>query len=183
MPIQLQHFSTAHYGKEHLEATEKNADAVLVINDIRTNAHLKLLSLIMAAAIPAIAVLGAITSRNLLAVIMLGLVLLSSVAFSAEEITTAIDLTDRTISRTLKKGLLTRHSVYAIDVCSAASVQNRNLIIEGYQLPFFSVSLVGKGKHIRIYSTDDAEEAQSVCEAVTGFLSNAEISTQRQQSV
>jgi hypothetical protein len=153
-----------------------------VIHDISTNPLLKALSWMMAGSILIIAVLSAITTQNVLAIIMLIVILLSSVALSAGGLTTAIDLADRTIRRTWKVGAFAWHRVYSLDDFATVSIQDKSRLIEGYQLPFFSVQLVGRRKHISIYSTDDPEDAKSVYGAIAGYLRKAGISTQHQQS-
>ena len=92
-------------------------------------------------------------------------------------INTEIDLAEKTIRRTYKIGTFAWHRVYAIDDFATAEIKDKSRSIEGYRLPFFSVSLAGRGGHINVYSTDDAEDAKSVCETITGFLSKAGKST------
>jgi hypothetical protein len=102
MHLKLNHFSDAHCRREHSGTIERKGDDVLVIHDISTNPLLKALSWMMAGSILVIAVLSAITTQNVLAIIMLIVILLSSVALSAGGLTMAIDFADRTIRRTWK---------------------------------------------------------------------------------
>jgi hypothetical protein len=53
---------------------------------------------------------------------------------------------------------------------------------EGYSLPFFFVHLVGRGRQITLYSTDDPKEAKAVQEEITRFLGKTGVSTPQQQS-
>ncbi len=182
MHLNLNHLSGPHCRREHQGSVEKNSDNVLVVHDIPASAHLKTLSWIMVGAIPAIAVLGAITPQNFLATIMLILVLLASIAFIARRIITEIDLTERTIRRTWKIGTLAWHRVYSLDDYATAEIKVKDQVIEGYSLPFFSVNLAGTGRHMRIYSTDDAKDATAAYGAITVFLDGAGISTQKQQA-
>jgi len=182
MHLNLNHLSGSHCRREHQGPVEKNSDNVLVVHDIPTAAHRKTLAWIMMAAIPVIAVLGAITPQNVLAVIMLILVLLASISFIARRIITEIDLAERTIRSTWKIGVLAWHRAYPLGDYATAEIKVKEQVIEGYSLPFFSVNLAGTGRHIRIYSTDDAKDATAVCGAITDFLDGAGISTQKQQA-
>lgn len=168
--------------REHQGPVEKNGDNVLVVHDISTAAHRKTLAWIMMAAIPVIAALGARTPQNVLPVIMLILVLLASIAFMARRIITEIDLAERTIRRIWKIGALAWHRVYSLGDYATVEIKVKGQVIEGYSLPFFSVNLAGTGRHIRIYSTDDAKDATAVYGAITDFLDGAGISTQKQQA-
>ena len=182
MHLNLNHLSGPHCRREQQGPVEKNSDNVFVIHDIPTSVHMKTLSWIMGAAIPVIAVLGAITPQNVLAVIMLILVILASISFIARLSITEIDLAERTIRRTWKIGVLAWHRVYSLDDYATAEIEVKGQLIEGYSLLFFSVYLVGTGRHIKIYSTDDAKDAMAVYGAITGFLDWAGISTQKQQA-
>jgi hypothetical protein len=182
MSSPIKYPSDPNYRREHQGSVEKNSDNVLVIRDKPASTHMKTLSWIMVAAIPVIAVLGAITPQNVLAVIMLILVLLASISFIARRIITEIDLAERTIRRTWKIGVLAWHRVYSLGDYATAEIKVKGQVIEGYSLPFFAVNLAGTGRHIKIYSTDDAKDATAVYIAITGFLDGAGISTQKQQA-
>lgn len=182
MHLNLKHLSGPHCRREHQGPVTKNSDNVLVIHDIRTSVHMKTLPWIMTAAILVIAVLGAVTPHNVLAVIMLILVLLASTAFIARRIITEIDLDERTIRKAWKIGAFVWHRVYSLGDYATAEIKEKGQVIEGYSLLFFSVNLAGTGRPIKIYSTDDEKDATAVYGAITGFLDGAGISTQKQQA-
>lgn len=98
------------------------------------------------------------------------------------QINTEIDLAEKTISRTFKIGAFEWHRVYSIDDFATAEIKDKSRLLEGYRLPFFSVTLTGRGGHIKVYSTDDAEDAKSVYGVIIGILGKAGKSTQQQQS-
>ena len=168
--------------REQCGSIEKNAENIIVIRDKPTIAHLKTLFWITMGAILLIAALGAITSQNVLAVSILVLVLLASISFIARLIITEIDLAERTIRRTWKIGTLAWHRVYSLENYATAEIKVKGQVIEGYSLLFFSVYLVGTGRHMTIYSTDDAKDATAVYGAITSFLDGARISKQQQQA-
>ena len=96
--------------------------------------------------------------------------LLRALSLGAGGIITAIDRADRTIKRTWTIGAFAWHSVYSLDDYATVSIQDKSRLIEGYQLPFFSIYLAGRGRHIKIYSTDDAEEAKAIQGKIADFL-------------
>jgi hypothetical protein len=143
---------------------------------------LKTLSWIVASAIPVIAVLSALTTRNVTAIVMVIFVVFASVALMARRSRTEIDLADSEIMITREVFALARRKVYPLDDYATAEIQVKPRLIEGYSLPFFFVHLVGRGKRIALYSTDDPKEARAVQEEIAGFLRKAGVSTPRQQS-
>ena len=177
MSLSIKYPSDPNCRREHQGSVEKNSGNVLVIRDKPVSAHLKTLLWITLGTILLIAVLG-VTSQNILAVSMLIFVFLATTAFIARRIITEIDLADRTIRRTWKIVVLVWHRVYSLDDYATAEIKVKGQVIEGYSLPYFSVYLAGTGRHIKIYSTDDAKDATAVYGELRDFLDRAEISTQ-----
>lgn len=95
-------------------------------------------------------------------------------------ITTEIDLSGRTIRKTWKVFAFTWHKVYTLDDDMAAETRDQSRLMEGYPLPLFAVLLSGKGRKIKIYSTDDFEEAKAVQREITGLLMKTDVSTAAQ---
>lgn len=153
-----------------IDYIEGRADMVQVINNLSTITALKARPWIMAGAIMVIAGLAAISLQSVFEAVSLTLVILSLIILPAGGITTAIDLADRSIRRTWKIGAFARHRVYSIDDYETLSIQDESRRIEGYQLPFFSVYLVGARGRISIYSTDDFEEAEAIQRKIAAFL-------------
>ena len=91
--------------------------------------------------------------------------------------TTEIDLSAATIKKTWRAFIFKWHKVYALDDYSAAEIQDKSRLIEGYPLHFFAVSLSGRGHRLKIYSTDDSEDAKAVKNALSAFLSRSKVST------
>lgn len=181
MHLKLSHFASADYRPSHSRSVERDSDNVIVIRDLSASAHVKPLLWIMAGSIPIIAVVSVITSQSFIAVLALILVLLGSIAFTSRQAVTEINLADRTISKTWKIGAYARQKVYPLDDIVAVEIKDKDRMIEGYSLPFFSVQLVGRRKQITIYSTDDSEEAKAMQAEVAAFLKQSALSTQRLQ--
>ncbi len=95
---------------------------------------------------------------------------------------TAINLADRTITKTWNVAGLTWRRSCALDDYTSAEIQDKSRLMEGYELPLFVVSLSGKGRRLKIFSTDDFEDAKALQREVIWFLTKAGVSTLRQQS-
>jgi len=160
----------------------RKSDDVLVIHDIPTNTFLKGLVWIVAGSIAVISALSIVTSQDVLAAVILIVVLVVSVALMTRGITTEINLTERTIRRTWKIGAFEWHRAYSLDDYESAEIQDKSRLIEEYPLSFFTVSFIGRGKHIKIYSTDDPEDAKAAQAEIAGFLRKAVESTPGRQS-
>jgi len=182
MHSKLNHFSGGHCQGEHSRVIEKYGDNVLVIHDIPAGPLLKTLSWIVASAIPVIAVLGVLTTQNVTAVAMVIFVVFASAAVMARRTHAEIDLADRKIMITREVFALARRKVYPLDDYATAEIQVKPRLIEGYSLPFFFVHLVGRGRQLALYSTDDPKEARAVQEEIAGFLGKAGVSTPQHQS-
>ncbi len=96
-------------------------------------------------------------------------------------ITTELDLSGRTIRKMWRAFVLSWYKVYSLDDYTTVEIQDKSRLLEGYDLPFFSVSLSGRGRQLKIYSTDDSEDANAVKKALSDFLSRSAVSTQARQ--
>lgn len=98
--------------------------------------------------------------------------------FSNKLILTAeIDLSAGTIKKTWRAFVLKWHKAYTLDDYSTAEIQDKSRLIEGYPLHFFSVFLSGRGHRLKIYSTDEPEDAKAVKNALSAFLFRSRVST------
>jgi len=182
MHSKLNHLSGAHCQGEHPRVIEKHGDNVLVIHDLPTGPLLKTLAWMAAGAITVIAVLGALATQKVAAVVMVVFVVFASVVAKARRTHAEIDLADKKIRITQEVFALARRKVYPLEDHATSEIQAKPRLIEGYSLPFFFVYLVGRGKQIALYSTDDPKEAKAVQEEIIGFLRKAGVSTPRHQS-
>jgi hypothetical protein len=82
-------------------------------------------------------------------------------------IKTDIDLANKTIRKTWKAAGFTWSRSYSLDDFTTAEIQDKSRLMEGYVLPFFVISLSGKGHRLKTYSTDNFEEADSVREQIS----------------
>lgn len=96
-------------------------------------------------------------------------------------IKTELNPSGTTIRKTWKAFVLTWQKVYKLDDYTTVEIQDKGQLLEGYQLPFFSVSLSGKSHKLKIYSTDDSDDANAVKRALSDFLSRSAVSTQARQ--
>jgi hypothetical protein len=92
-------------------------------------------------------------------------------------VTTEIDLTGRTIRKAWKALFIAWKKVYGLDDYATVEIQDKSRLMEGYPLPLFAVLLSAKGHRLKIYSTDDFEDAKAVQKEIGGFLSKAGVST------
>jgi hypothetical protein len=181
MDLKLTHFSSADCRPSHSRAIERGSGNIIVIRDLPVSAHVKPLLWIMAGSIPVIAVVSVITSQSFIAVLALILVILGSIAFMSRQTITEINLTDRMIRKTWRIGAYARQKVYPLEDFVTVEIKDKGRMIEGYSLPLFSVQLIGRGKEIAIYSTNDSEEAKAMQSEVAAFLKQSALSTQRVQ--
>ena len=177
MHLKLTDFSVPHSRIGNLVHVERTDDHIVVVSDPPASDYLRHFLWIFAAFIPAMTVYILVTSQNLSAVCALLLILPGFVVFMPLKISTTIDLADRTIKRTWKIGGYERHAFYPPDDSATAEVKDESRLIEGYSLPLYNVRLVGKGKWISIYSSDNFEEAQAFCEEITCGLRLSNLSS------
>lgn len=182
MHSQLKRLAGAHCQEEHPRVLERHGDNVLVIHDLPAGPFLKTLAWPVAGAIPVIAVLAALAIEHVAAVVMVIFVFFASAALMARRTHAEIDLADRKIRITREIFALTRQKVYPLDDYAIPEIQAKPRLIEGYSLPFFFLHLVGRGKPITLYSTDDPEEAKAVQKEIAGFLGKTGASTPQHQS-
>ncbi len=95
---------------------------------------------------------------------------------------TEINRAGRMIRKTWNAVGFTWRRDYPLDDYTTAEIQDKSLLMEGYSLPLFVVSLSGKGRRLKMFSTDDFEDAKALQREVIWFLTKAGVSTLRQQS-
>ncbi len=92
-------------------------------------------------------------------------------------VTTEIDLPCKIIRKTWKAFVFAWRKHYPLDDYETAKICDKSRLIEGYQLPFFAVYLVGRNRRLKIYSTDDLEEATAIKGDIAGYLGKSSVST------
>jgi len=116
----------------------------------------------MVGSIAVASILSTVASHDVISVLIFIVFCVASVAFLTLGITTEIHVTSRTITKTWKTFTLVRNKVYPLDDYATAEILDRSQLIEGYPLSLFIVALVGSGRRIKVYSTDDPEDAKAV---------------------
>jgi len=96
-------------------------------------------------------------------------------------ITTELDLSGRTIRKIWRAFALSWQKVYSLDDYIAVEIQDKIRLFEGYELSFFSVSLSGKNHRLKLYLTDDPEDAKAAQTTLSDFLSRSRASTPGRQ--
>lgn len=97
-------------------------------------------------------------------------------------VTTEIDLPGRIIRKTWKAFVFVWQKDYPLDDYETAEIYDKSRLIEGYPLSFFAVCLAGRGRRLKIYSTDDAEDAKAVQVELSCFLEKTCASTHQPKS-
>lgn len=178
MHLLLNHFSETDGRPSHSRSIKKDSDNVIIIHDLPASAHVKPLLWIMAGSIPVIVVVSVMTSHSIIAVLVLILALLGSIASMSWQTFTEINLADRMIRKIWKIGTYSRQKEYSLDDFVSVEIKDKGRMIEGYSLSFFSVRLVGRGNEIAIYSTDDSEDARTMQTEIAALLQISDVSTQ-----